>query len=141
VHQADVEVVGAEFAAEAVEIGAGAGGIARPSLRQDRDFVALDVLERFGHMRMASVGVGGIEETETVIVSVEEKIGEAFDAQRGLMRVMFGAYGPGAHGETAGFNAGAAESDGVGGGEFRGDRLICDGVEDGVGTEPGRSQA
>ena len=60
-HKADVEVVGAEFAAEAVEIGAGSGGIAGPGLCEDGDFVALHVLERFGDVRMAAIGIGGVK--------------------------------------------------------------------------------
>ena len=58
-----------------------------------------------------------------MIVAVEEKIGESFDAERGLIGMMAGADGAGAHGETAGFDAGAAESDGIGGGEFCGKLL------------------
>src|SRR5579859_2132108 len=73
VHQADVEIIGAEFAAEAIEIGAGGSGIARPGFREHRDFVARHVLERLGYVRMASVGVGGVEETEAVVVSVAQE--------------------------------------------------------------------
>src|SRR5579872_1809075 len=140
-HQADVEIVGAELATEAVKIGAHAGRVACPGFCQHGDFVALYVLESFGDVRMASIGVGSVEEAEAMIVSVEQKIGETFDAERGLMRVVLGTNGAGAHGEAAGLDAGAAESDGVGGGEFRGESLFGDGVEDGCGTEPGCSQA
>ena len=76
------------------------------------------MLESFGDVRVASVGVGGIEEAQAVVVSVEQEIGEAFDAESGLMRVMSGADCAGAHGEAAGLDAGAAESDRVGGGKF-----------------------
>ena len=97
------------------------------------------MLERFGYVRMASVGVGGVEEAEAVVVSVEQEIGESFDAERGLMRVMLGADSARAHGEAAGFDAGAAEGDGVRGGEFCGECLFGEGVEDGFGAEPCRS--
>jgi hypothetical protein len=118
VHEADVEVVGAEFAAEAVEIGAHGGGIACPGFCQHGDFVARHVLERFGDMGMASVRIGSVEEAQAMVVSVEKEIGEALDAERGLMRMVSGADGAGAHGETAGLDAGAAESDCIGCGEF-----------------------
>ena len=139
VHQADVEVVGAEFAAEAVEVGAHAGGVARPGFGEHGDFVAWHVLQRFGDVRVASVGVGGIEEAQTVIVAVQKKIGEALDAERGLVRVVSGADGAGAHGEATGLDAGAAESDGVGGGEFPRKSLVGDCLENGLGREPDRS--
>ena len=74
VHEADIEIVGAEFAAEAVEIGAGCSSIARPGLGQHGNFVARHVFERLGHVRMASVGISCIEEAQPVIVAVEEQI-------------------------------------------------------------------
>ncbi len=115
VHEANVEVVGAEFAAEAVEIGAGGGGIASPSLGEDGDSVARNVLECFGDVRMTSVSVGSVEETETVIVTIEKEIREALKAERSLVGMMAGANGAGAHSEATGGDAGAAESDSVGG--------------------------
>src|SRR5713226_3023499 len=99
------------------------------------------MLEHLGHVSMASVGVSGVEEAQAVVVSVEQEIGEAFHAERGLMRVMFGADGAGAHGEAAGLDAGAAESDCVGGGEFRGESCVREACEYGFGAEPGRSDA
>ena len=128
-HQADVEVVGAEFAAEAFEIGAHAGSIASPRFREDGDFVALHVLEGFGNVRMASVGVGGVEEAQAMVVSVKQEIGEAFHAERGLVRMMSGADCAGAHGKAAGLDAGAAEGDGVGGGEFCCESLLRECVQ------------
>src|ERR1700751_297236 len=98
------------------------------------------MLERFGNVRMASVGVGGVEETEAVVVSVEQEIGEALDAKSSLMRVMSGADRAGAHGEAAGLNAGAAKSDCFGGGEFLAESLLGERVEDGFGKDPGRSR-
>jgi hypothetical protein len=38
------------------------------------------VLERLRDVWMASVGIGGIEETQALIVAVEQKIGESLDA-------------------------------------------------------------
>jgi len=60
-HEADVDVIGAEFAAEAIEIVAGGGGVASPGLGKNGNFVARDVFEGFGDMRMAAVGIGGVE--------------------------------------------------------------------------------
>ena len=82
VHKANVNVIGAELATEAVEIGAGGGRVAGPGFGKDRDFVARNVLERFGNVRVAAVGIGRVEETKAVIVAVEEQVGEAFDAER-----------------------------------------------------------
>ena len=67
---------------------------------------------------MAAVGIGGVEETKAVVIAIEEQVGETLDAKRGLMRVVAGADGAGAHGETAGLDAGFAQGDGVGGAEF-----------------------
>ena len=141
VHQADVEVVGAEFAAEAVEIGVHGGGVARPGFGEDSDFVARHMLQCLGHVRMASIGVRSVEEVKPVVIPIEQQIGESLDAERGLMGVSSRADGAGAHGEAASFDSGAAEGDGVGGREFRRESLGCDGVEDGSGTEPGRPEA
>jgi hypothetical protein len=57
-----------------------------------------------------------------MVVAIEEKVGETFEAERGLVGMMADADGAGAHGEAAGLDAGFAESDGVGGREFAGER-------------------
>ena len=56
------------------------------------------MLQSFSDVRVASIGVGGIEEAEAVIVSVAQEIGQALDAKRGLVRVVSGADRAGAHG-------------------------------------------
>src|SRR6267143_387994 len=112
-HEADVEVIGAELAAKTVEIGASGGGVARPGFGEYDDFIALDVLERFGNVRMAAVGIGGIEEAQAVVVSVKEQVRETFDTERGLVRMMTAANGAGTHGETAGLDARFAEGHSV----------------------------
>src|SRR6185503_13278716 len=66
VHQADIDVVGAQLFAKTVEIGAGLGGIARPGLGEHGNLVAAERLERLGHVRMAAVGIGGVEEAQAV---------------------------------------------------------------------------
>ena len=108
-HQADIDVVGAQFFAKAVEIGAGLGGIARPGLGEDGNLVAAKMLERLGHVRMAAVGIGGVEEAQAVVVAVEQQIGEALHAQGSLVRVMSAADRARSHGETAGLDPGLAQ--------------------------------
>src|SRR6267143_1141952 len=108
-----VEEIGAELAAKTVEIGASGGGVARPGFGEYDDFIALDVLERFGNVRMAAVGIGGIEEAQAVVVSVKEQVRETFDTERVLVRMMTAANGAGTHGETAGLDARFAEGHSV----------------------------
>ncbi len=112
VDENDVDVVDAEFAAEAVEIAAEAGGVAVVGLGHDDDFVARELLEGGGDVGMAAVGVGGVEEAEAVlVVAVDEQAGEGAHAEAGLVGGSAEADGAGAHGETAGADAGFAEGD------------------------------
>jgi len=39
-------------------------------------------------VRMAAVGIGGIEKRRPRSLAIEEQIGEAFDAERGLVRMV-----------------------------------------------------
>src|SRR6266404_62129 len=126
VHQADVDLIGAEFSAEAIKIGARGSGVARPGFGEHGDLVARDMLEGFGDVRMAAVGIGGIEEAQAAIVAIEQQIGQAFDAERGLMRMMAHTDSARAHGETAGLNAGLAKSYRIGRGELARERGNCD---------------
>src|SRR5215469_907660 len=139
VHQANVEVVGAEFPPETVEVCAHPRGITSPTLGEQGDLIALHVLEGFGDVRMASIGISRVEEAQAMVVSIQQKIREALYSERGLMRMVIEAHGAGAHSETAGLNAGAAERDRVAGCELSRKRLVCDCIEDGLGREPGCS--
>src|SRR5215472_11647292 len=139
VHQADVKIVGAEFPPEAVEIGAHAGCIASPALGEHADLIALHVLEGVGDMRMASVGIGSVEEAQAMVVSIQQKIREPLHSERGLMRMVIEPDGASAHGETAGLNAGAAERDRIRSCELPRKRLIGDCLEDRLRREPGCS--
>jgi len=121
-HEADVDVFSAELAAKTVEIGAGGGRVARPRFGEYGDFVSRDVLERFGNVRMAAVGIGGIEEAQTMIVAIEEQVGEAFDAEGSLVGMMTAANSAGAHGEAAGLDASLTEGHSVGGAELARER-------------------
>jgi len=80
VHQANINVVGAKLAAEALKIGARGGGVTCPGLGEHGDFVTRHVLQRFSDVRMAAVGIGGVEKAKAMIVAVEKQVGEAFDA-------------------------------------------------------------
>src|SRR5215472_19301761 len=70
VHQADVDVIGVQFAAEALEISPRRGGIARPCLRQNRHFVPWHVLQRLRDMWMAAVRIGAVKESQALVISV-----------------------------------------------------------------------
>src|SRR5579863_3335640 len=108
VHETDVNVIRAEFAAKAIEIGAGRGCVARPGLGKDSYFVARDVLEGFGNVWMAAVAVRGIEKAEAVVVAVEKKPRKAINAERGLVRMLADSDGTCAHGDPAGLNTSLA---------------------------------
>ena len=118
VHEANVNVIGGEFASETVEIFASSGGIAGPRFSEHSDFVARDMLEGFGNVRMAAIGISGVEEAQAVIVAVEEQVGKALDAEGSLVGMMTTANGACAHGEPAGLDARLAEGHGVGSAEF-----------------------
>jgi hypothetical protein len=108
-------MIGAEFFAEAVEIGTHFGRGARPGFGKYSNFRSVEMLESFGYVRVATIRIGGVEETQAVVVTVQQETRETADAQRGLMRVVANADGSGAHSEARGLNAGAAERDGIGG--------------------------
>ena len=119
VDENDVDVVNAEFFAEAVEIATEAGGVTVVGFGHDDDFVAGELLEGGGDVGMAAVGVGGVEEAEAVfVVAVDEQAGEAAHTETGLVGGPSEAYGAGSHGETTGADAGFAEGDLVMGAEF-----------------------
>jgi len=71
VHQENIDVVDAQFAAEAVEIGAHFCGIAGPGFGEDGDFAAIDLLQSFGDMRMAAVGISRVKKTKPLVVAVQ----------------------------------------------------------------------
>ena len=89
--------VEAPTAEEAVKIGARRSRIACPGLRQHRNFVALHVLERLSDVSMAAVRIGRIKESQPVIVPIEKQIGESFNTERSLIRMVTRANGAGTH--------------------------------------------
>src|SRR5713226_7948916 len=54
---------------------------------------------------MASIRVRGFKKTQAVLVAVQKKFGETFDAQRRLVRMMTRTYRPRSHRQPAGLNA------------------------------------
>src|SRR6266850_8536707 len=140
VHQTDVDLIDAEFAAEAIKISACGSGVARPGFGEDSDLVTGNVLESFGNVRMAAVGIGGIEEAQAAIVAIEQQIGQAFDAERSLVGMVADADRAGAHGEAAGPDAGLAESYRIGCGELARERGNREGAaRERRGVEPSPS--
>jgi uncharacterized protein YceH (UPF0502 family) len=137
VHQADVEMIGAEFAAEAVKVGFGGAWVPRPRFSQDRDLVAGDMLQSLGYMWMGAVSIGGVEEAQTMIVAVEQEVGKAFHSQRALVGAMSKADGASAHGEATGLNAGVADGHRVSGAEFSGQSRGCQDVRIQGRSQPG----
>src|SRR5207244_542841 len=72
----------------------------------------------FSDVWMAAVGIGGVEEAQAVVVTVEKQVGETLDAQSGLVGMVAGAMGTCAHGEAAGLDASLTEGNGVRSAEF-----------------------
>jgi hypothetical protein len=98
------------------------------------------MLEGFGDVRMAAVGIGSVKKTKAVIVAVEEEFGEAFDTERSLVGMVADADRAGAHGQAAGLYAGFAEGDGIGSGELLGKSRDGEGpAEKCVRMKPGGS--
>ncbi len=84
-HQADIDMIGAKLAAEAIEVGTGGGSVAGPGFGKNGDFVAGDVLEGFRNVRVAAVRIGGVEEAQAMVVAVEEQVGEPLKAESSLV--------------------------------------------------------
>src|SRR5262249_61663875 len=72
-HEDDVELFGAELAAEAVEVGTHLVGVPRPRFCEYRDFCAIEMFESLGDVGMAPVRVGSVEESEAVFVKAVEQ--------------------------------------------------------------------
>src|SRR5438094_7505779 len=66
VHETDVDVIGLELTAEAIEVGACTLWVARPSLGHNGDLVTRDMAECLGDMGMTTVGICRIEEAQAM---------------------------------------------------------------------------
>src|SRR5690242_2889926 len=85
-HQEHVEVVGLQLATEAVEVGPNGFRIASPTFGQHRHLVTLGALQSIGNVWVASVRVGGIEESQALVVTVQQQVGKSLYAQLALVR-------------------------------------------------------
>src|SRR5207253_1862277 len=101
----DVDVIGAELLAEAIEIrsdGLGGGGV---RFGEDDDLVARDGLQRLAHVGVTAILVGRIPEVDALIEAGAKKFGEAFVAElAGLVGAASAAVRSGAERETAQFD-------------------------------------
>ncbi len=117
-------------------------GIADIGFGHDDDLVARELFEGPGHVGMAAVGVGGVEEAQAVVmVAVEQKPGEGIVAEADLVGGAAKADGAGSHGQTRGADTGLAEGDLVLGGDLLRKRFEAERGGGGVGGEPGGSEA
>ena len=112
VDEDDVDVVHAELFAVTVEISADSGGIACVGLGEHCDFVAWNLFECCGDIGVAAVGVGGVEEAQTVfVIAIDKNSGERRRAEPRLVGGAAVTDRSGSHGEPAGSDAGVAEND------------------------------
>src|SRR5438552_16907925 len=107
-HEADVDMISAQFAARTVEISAGGDGGASPRFRQHGDFIARDLLQGFGDVRVTAVGISRIEEGQASVAATQEQVADACDAESSRLGMMTAADSAGSHGEPAGLAAGLA---------------------------------
>src|SRR5256884_7335670 len=136
-----VQTCALPISAEALEIGASRGGIPRPGLGKDGNFVARHTLQGLGHVWMAAVGIRRVKKPQSMVVTVEKQIGEAFYAERGLVRMMAAADRSRAHRQSAGLDARASEPNGVRSAELSCLRRQRKGLLRGrLGIEPNRSR-
>ena len=82
-------------------------------------------------MRMASVRIRGVEEAQAVVISVEQQIAKALNAERSLVRVMSGADCASAHRQTAGLNSGRAERHDIRRGKLGRESCVRERIENG----------
>src|SRR5260370_33651943 len=80
------------------------------------------MLQRLGHVRMAAVGIRGVTESQPVVVTVQEQLGEALNAKRGLVRMMAAAHRSRSHRQAACLDARAPQRNAVRSAEFSGER-------------------
>src|SRR6185437_5547257 len=124
----NVNVVGAEFFAKAVNIFAQARGIAVVGFCQHSDLVARELLDGFGNVRVTAVGVGGIEEAKAVVVvAVEQHRHKGIIAEAGLVGCPTVADSSRAHSQATGTDARFAEDNFVMSVELAGQRFGCEG--------------
>src|SRR3954454_11492948 len=113
--QDGVELVDSELLAVAVQVGLQRLGCLRVRLRQYRDLVAGDGLQRLAQVRVAAVLVGGVPERDALIEGRAHQLGYALVSQLpGLGGAAAAAVGASAHRETADGDLPRSEQDAVG---------------------------
>src|SRR3954468_3527960 len=80
-HEAYIDIVGAEFAAEAIKIFASSFSVPRPGFCKHRHFIPRHVLERFRDMGVTPIGIGSVKKAQPLIVAVQQESREAIDAE------------------------------------------------------------
>ena len=85
-HKANVQIICAKLSPVAVEIRARRLRITRPRLSQHHNLVARNVLQCFGHMRMAPIRIRRIEEAQAIVISIQKQSGKPFQAELRLVR-------------------------------------------------------
>src|SRR5438270_2676166 len=105
VHEADVEIVGIQLAAEAVEIGTRRLRIACPGLCHYRDLVPRNMAKRISHVRVTPVGIRSVQEAQAMIVAIQQELGESLNSQRALVRGVSVSNGARSHCQTAGLDS------------------------------------
>src|SRR5947208_16067518 len=138
-HQHDIDVVSAQFFAEAVQIGAHGGRVACPRFRKHSDFVALHMFDSFSNMRMTSIGIGRIKKPQAMVVSVQQQIGKPLYPERSLVRMMADTDGTGSHCQATGANTRAPERHRISCAEFLSKWRNSYRSIDEPGTEPCRA--
>ena len=71
------------------------------------------MLQSFGHVRMAAIGIRSIEKSQALVMTIQQQVREALYAERSLVRVVAATDGSRSHRKTAGADSSAAENNRV----------------------------
>jgi hypothetical protein len=88
------------------------------SMLWHRDFVPRNLLQRFGHVRVAAIRISRIEKAQPVIVTIAKQVGEPLEAERGLVRVVATADRARAHRQPAGLDSRLSQHNCIGSAEL-----------------------
>jgi len=142
VEEDEVNVIGLEFAQEALDddVGVGSVGVgdapgAEPDFGDDLEAVAGDAFESGDEVGMGAVEVGQVEEAGSAFVGFAQECHEFFTAHAGVIGLAVAAPHAGAEGEARGADAGLAQGDGFEGVGVPG--LVFGGAEPGTGEGDG----
>ena len=113
VQEDDVEVVRAELAQEALDVGANLVGRATHRLGGYGHRLASDLPQRRSHVRMGAVHVGRVPEADAVLVGEAQQVGKALDAEVALVGAMLPARSARSEAEARGRYTGQTQVDDV----------------------------